>query len=304
MTIKFIIKKILPHGVISVFYKLMNITKGRNQIKRTLHKISRNGKIPACSKTYYNKHIQDYINRNSLTEIIEKANKALDTGGVDIHDIVFIHSYIREKQPKYVLECGTGKSTWIISDALLRNKNEFGIDGKLISMEEHEFWYEKTALLLPDKYKNISSIHLSPISSYSYSFINGTCYSNIPDYPYELVFVDGPDCYINDESIGYSHIPHHVEGKTHTVANMDFIRLVQKTTVPMTAIIDFRTRTQMAYACVFGPNKVKYYSNYRGIGIIQDVTKADMVPNGMRKDYGLLFNELIEIVDDSPEWIK
>ncbi len=53
-----------------------------------------------------------YLASNDLNKVLDEARSALESTGADDSDYVLLHSYIRTHRPKYVLECGTGLTTW------------------------------------------------------------------------------------------------------------------------------------------------------------------------------------------------
>lgn len=95
-----------------------------------------------------------------------------------------IYKTVRKLKPKYILDLGSGISTIII--ALAVRENGFG---KLVSMEE----YEEFARPISTIANSLSlEINTSDVEDTNYHGIVGTRYKNIPNYPYDLIFVDGP----------------------------------------------------------------------------------------------------------------
>ncbi len=136
--------------------------------------------------------VSKYVKDNNLDKLIIHANDQSNSTGVADSDYVLLHKLIRTKKPKYVLECGTGRSTWVIAHALWQNHNEFGIAGKVVSMESVQQWYDEAIRIFPKEYAAYADIRVSAPTTFMYSFIKGTCYAEVPDLPYEVVFVDGP----------------------------------------------------------------------------------------------------------------
>ena len=242
-------------------------------------------------KIKLNQFVKNYIVENDLGNLLELAEKESGSTGTDLSDYVFLHSMIREKKPAYVLECGTGKSTWIIADALKKNKEEFGVDGKVISMESEEKWYNQAISILPLKLSSFVDIKLSEIDYYSYSVIYGSIYKDIPNYPYDIVFVDGPNSSIE------------IEGVRHEIANLDFIKLVCNSHRKMSAVIDYRIRTVIAYSILFPPKKVQFLRLW-GLGYVDNVNKFDIILN---EDYEKVISTLKHQTNfhyNQPSWIK
>lgn len=235
--------------------------------------------------------VHSYNKKNKLESIITQVDSLSTSTGASLYDYVLLHSYIREKKPKFVLECGTGKSTWILADALKKNFEENGIKGKVISMENILHYYDEACKNFPEDLKDFAEIHLSDLEDYSFSIFTGNSYKSIPDYPYEFIFIDGPDDpYIGD----------YVALKR---PNMDLIKLLHKYQHPITAVIDYRLPTVIAYGVLFGKKKVHFLKPWN-IGLIENITLNDIL---ITKD-GL---QQMQIVKDvamyaiaQPNWLK
>ena len=63
--------------------------------------------------------VEKYIDKMKSLERILEQYKVSESTGVSLSDYVALYETIRLIKPKFVLECGTGKSTWIISQAML-----------------------------------------------------------------------------------------------------------------------------------------------------------------------------------------
>lgn len=90
---------------------------------------------------------------------------------------------VRDVKPRYVLECGCGVSTLILEQAL--KDNGFG---ELVAMEE----YEAFGSVIRDMVGERVELVVSPTEETTYDGIQGTRYLNIPERPYDLLFIDGP----------------------------------------------------------------------------------------------------------------
>lgn len=91
------------------------------KIKSKLTQYQRNQQLNKINR-FCNKYIQD----NGLQPLLDKVNSASSSTGAELYDYVALHAYITTKKPIYVLECGTGKSTWIIAHALQQNHKRGG----------------------------------------------------------------------------------------------------------------------------------------------------------------------------------
>lgn len=222
--------------------------------------------------------VKSYLAANpELSELIDKATKASKSTGADISDYVILHDLVRRKKPKYILECGTGMSTWIIAHALKMNEQLNKVKGLVVSMESVEEWFTHANGNFPEAYRPWTDIRYSKISYYHYAFVFGSVYEQIPDHPYEMVFVDGPN---DDYETPY--------GKNR-VANMDFVRLVSGSDRPIIAITDNRLPTVHAYSLIFGKEKVSFYKNCK-LGVVSPVSRKDLILNNV---WGPGYKEII-----------
>ena len=171
---------------------------------------------------------------------------------------------IRKQKPQFVLECGTGKSTFIIAQAMLDYCYDlYDGDIKLVSMEHDEKWYSVQKDIFPDKFKSFVSVTYSPQDLYQYSFVLGTTYKDIPDYPYDFVFVDGPK-----SDFASKGLPR--------MCNMSFIEVLEKSNKPVSGIIDKRYNTVLAYNALLTPGLIKF-NRIWGVGIIEKSEKDDLL---------------------------
>ena len=74
---------------------------------------------------------------------------------------------------------------------LLRLTKNYNIDGKLISLEENSFYHNEV--------KNITDKFLSKFidldfqrKTRTFNKIHGCYYDQIPNYDYDIIFIDGP----------------------------------------------------------------------------------------------------------------
>ena len=163
-----------------------------------------------------------------------------------------------------MLECGTGMSTWFIADAMEKNYKENDVKGKLISMEHIEKWHEHAVGIFPDALSEYAEILYSPIKYIGIGPVYGSSYEEIPDHPYDIVYVDGPDTMVSNN-----------QGETDYCANLDFVNVVMVSKKPISAVIDNRVRTVLSYGLLFGPDKVSYNRCWK-LGFVEEVTKKDM----------------------------
>ncbi|MGD9867080.1 MAG: hypothetical protein AB7U38_03665 [Hyphomicrobiales bacterium] len=193
---------------------------------------------------------------------------AYATTGVSGGDIAFLHNYIREHRPRRVIEFGTGKSTWVIARCMeLYCWDRYDGDIRLVSMEESDYWYDEQLKYFPKHeiphFDDFVEVVLSGVEDYRYGHIVGKSYVNTPREHFDFGFVDGPDA--------------------HGTCNMDLIKLVEVADKPVSAVVDNRKSTQIAYAVLLGrENLVRYHT---GLCHVRNVTKADL----RDADYGRFF---------------
>lgn len=189
-----------------------------------------------------------------------------DSTGTSYSDYLNLYNYVKHIKPQYVLECGTGKSTIIIAEAMMENReqnpnsDEFR-SMKLISMEDKMEWYQQSKENIPEKFRDFVEVHHSPLTTASYSLLTGVVYKNTPNYPYDFVFIDGPD---------------QSGGTGITQCDFDFIKHVKESIKPVSAIIDNRKHTILACTLAFGQDKVSFYPDL-ALGFVEPVTKNDLI---------------------------
>jgi hypothetical protein len=179
----------------------------------------------------------------------------------------------------------------VLAHALQQNHKQFGIEGKIISMESVSQWYEEASRIFPEDLKQYAEVHYSPAIPYQYSIIRGTAYSSVPAYPYDLIFVDGPELTIKQDEYSYE------------TANMDFIRYVLTTEKPVTAIVDTRLRSCLAYGMTFGKEKVKFLRPWM-LGIVENVSKKDMLLHIDGQPVWHTTKQAVQVTVDVPSWLK
>ncbi|MFL2645446.1 MAG: class I SAM-dependent methyltransferase [Dehalococcoidia bacterium] len=211
-------------------------------------------------------HINSDMFTEGLKSAIDYSNNKSDSSGVSYSDYYNLYSYVKQIKPQYVLECGTGKSTIVIAQAMLENRQENPSDirlndMKLISMEDKKEWYEQSKNNIPNKFEDFVEVHHSPLSTASYSLLTGVIYENKPSYPYDFIFIDGPD---------------QSGGTGITQCDFDFIQYVQQSSKSVSAIIDNRKHTILACTLAFGQDKVSFYPN-EALGFVDPVSKNDLI---------------------------
>lgn len=196
-----------------------------------------------------------YISRHgTLREVIDYADGVSNSIGLSLQDYVSLYSTLRRLKPQIVLECGTGKSTFIVAQAMVDNKT---VNPTVISMEEDERWYKVSKSATSKRYEFVE-VCLSSVGIYKHSFFCGSYYESVPDLPYDFVLVDGPKL------------------REDNNLNMDFIHQLKKSKKSMSAWIDGRLVTFSVYSALLGKNKVKHFRPWNNT-VIENVTAKDLV---------------------------
>ena len=191
--------------------------------------------------------------------LVDQFTEDYATTGTSGGDIAFIHDYIKSHQPRRVIEFGSGKSTWVIAKCMERYCwPRYNGDIQFVSMEESKYWYDQLLKFLPkDKFEHFDDfvkLVYSETEIIRCRHVSGYAYKDIPVEHFDFCFVDGPDAYDS--------------------CDMDFVRLVGASERPMTALVDKRKSTQIAYASLFGKSKMKRF--HTGLCLIENVSKSDL----------------------------
>ncbi len=99
-----------------------------------------------------------------------------------------LYNFIRTRKPQCVLECGSGVTTLVILLALKENGS-----GSLVSMDEDEFFGNTVRGIAHEMFPGSSfEMNVIPSMPGTYGDLSGMQYRELPDRPYDLMFVDGP----------------------------------------------------------------------------------------------------------------
>ena len=150
---------------------------------------------------------------------------------------------VRKIKPSYALECGTGKSTYIIAHAMYKNGN----GKKLVTMEESEKWtntqkttlsyflnHRNAALWFPGEKSDLIELIHSPTTNERHRIWEGSRYKNLKDYPYSFIMIDGPAL------------------KNDYFINMDLIKILKTSSESISAWIDGRWAIVVMCRALFG----------------------------------------------------
>ena len=207
---------------------------------------------------------QDLKNLRKNTELFNTLTdyrKISNSTGCSFSDMWILYSYTKKYKPKEILECGTGLSTIVMAQALMENEKQGHRQGRITSMEDQEKWYRHAKSIMPDQLKPYIDLIHSEKVEYCYAIFRGVGYKNIPERPYELVFIDGPETTTPSDGM--------------TAFDFDYIQLVKKSSNPVFGIIDKRIGTSYVYQKLFGLDKVKYDPK-RNLCYVGPCTKKDL----------------------------
>lgn len=152
---------------------------------------------------------------------------------------------ILKDKPSLILECGTGLSTIVLAAAVKQLRARIpGYEGRIVSMESVEQWFETARKNLPNKYSDVVELVLGPRVKYEFLFFRGYRHSNIPQLDYDFVFLDGPS--YDDENGGSfcADVFHVAE-----ISSAPIIR----------GVVDTRVSSVFVLQKVFGRRAVRYY---------------------------------------------
>lgn len=225
-----------------------------------------------------------------LWDVLQHYLAQSDSTGCSYADYEVLYRWVRRHRPHEVLECGTGVSTVVLAQALLENAEEGGAPGRLVSMEESEPWFERARALLPRSLHDFVELCWSPTVEESHSLFRGMRYRDVPDRPYEFVFVDGPSTCS------------HADGDR--TCDLDLVTVLRRTRRPVSAVVDGRLATCWVLQQVLGP--AFRFDPLRRLGVVTEASRADLHGLGplssraMRSTLHLLGRSRLEICLEDP----
>ena len=105
----------------------------------------------------------------------------------DYADLWFLYRLVRKRQPRVVLEFGSGCSTVILGYALRDNGG-----GRLYSVECDPGWAQVTDASMPDDLRRIVDICSSPLEEVVMHGVPGYRHVEVPPVRPDLLYLDGP----------------------------------------------------------------------------------------------------------------
>ena len=185
---------------------------------------------------------------HTLPEIEDKLlaySKGSETTGTQWTTLWFAVDAILKTKPLHILECGTGSSTLVLAEAVrLLQIQDQSYHPLITSMESVDIWFETAKSNLPAEYSDIVEILYGPRKKFEWAMYRGYIHDNIPDRPFEFIFLDGP---------GYDD-----EFGTSFCADVLFVANNSKKE-RLTGVIDGRTSSAFVLQNIFGVGASRYF---------------------------------------------
>jgi len=178
-----------------------------------------------------------------------------------------LYKLVRKYKPREILECGTGVSTLVLAYAIAENRRDFNIDCRITSMEEIAEYLEMSRACLPAEYQPVVDFVQSDRVEDSIGLFRGLRYRDIPNRPYDFIFVDGPDyTTVNGQELAF---------------DFDAIHVAKNSTRPINGLIDKRVSTSFVLQTLFGSDAVSYVSS-KHLGYIHglEFRNIQLLPKG------------------------
>ncbi|MCC6356306.1 MAG: class I SAM-dependent methyltransferase [Verrucomicrobiae bacterium] len=169
-----------------------------------------------------------YFGDGERRAFLEALGRSISTGA-SIVDYHLLHRYILARRPRRILELGSGVTTLIMADALREALREApdSAPGHIHTLEDVPKYFEDARDLCPEGLRPYVTYHLAPVAIRSFRGLCRTaCYENLPEGPFDLVFVDGPNiagrCLVDGDLLfalaGQAEVPADVilDGRKHT----------------------------------------------------------------------------------------
>jgi hypothetical protein len=136
-----------------------------------------------------------------LRTLIAEIDRRSTSVGLSRYKYVSLYRMVRRTRPQYALECGTGKSTFVIALAMCQNGN----GKRLVSLEESGDWsnmqekaidrmrsHAAAADWFPEAARRMIELVCSETAADRHRSWSGIRYANHRAYPYDFILVDGP----------------------------------------------------------------------------------------------------------------
>lgn len=150
---------------------------------------------------YHQKLIR--VNDGELIDLVQELLKKSKSTSCNYADLYLLYYYVIYRKPISILELGSGISTVVMAYALDKLNTIHGIQGKITTMEESEFYYNDFIKIIPNHLTKYINPILSPRVTSIYQGVKACSYKEIPSckHGYELVFIDGPQTHLPTDPI-------------------------------------------------------------------------------------------------------
>lgn len=225
------------------------------------------------------KSANDFFSEPSRATLLEAGRLSISTGAA-ISDYHFLYAYILARQPRKILELGSGISSIFVAHALRAAASHGGEAGHLHTMEDQPHYFENALSICPDDLRPWVSHHLSPRELTKWRGVWLNHYQQLPEGPFDLIFTDGPN------GPGMKVKPGMVPtGQPLGVINGDALRVLEA--YPDHAcdlIVDCRRHTLQTFARFMPPGRIARDAAL-GLGFGQQISAADLASklSGLRR---------------------
>jgi hypothetical protein len=160
-------------------------------------------------------NLEEYASANRLDRLFDTTAQAPSWGpceNVDpsnrtpfppeLADLVRLHKLVRERRVTTVLEFGVGWSTFVMADALVRNRRDFADHVRANLRRSNPFeihcidddreFIETTSRRLPAELSDLAFMHHSECEMGTFNSRICTFYGTIPNVCPDFVYLDGP----------------------------------------------------------------------------------------------------------------
>jgi hypothetical protein len=214
--------------------------------------------------------IYELKKNRDLFRQINRLIAASDSTGGEYADYLEQFHMVTHLRPRYILECGSGISTCVMAFASRKLFEQTGVKTKFISMEENTFYHEQIVNIFPSELADyVEFVQSDRVERWygKYRRYPGCHYENVPDYPYDFVFIDGP-----------------TERKTPDAPkcfDADFINVLQKANKEVVGLLDQRVSTYWTFRDLIPMANVRY----------NPIKKLTLITNAKRSS---LRNDLLQ----------
>jgi hypothetical protein len=189
----------------------------------------------------YGRESRLFFAHPSRAELMAAVGSSISTGAAWF-DYFFLYRYVLARRPRRILELGSGVTSAIMAHALreVARMHPEAEPGHLHTLESLPEYFEDAKRICPAELRPHVTHHLSPQQLVAWrgrTWIN--CYEVLPEGPFDLVFVDGPD---------------HPDMRGRGVVNGDALRALEAhPTASPDLVIDGRIHVMHAYARFLPP---------------------------------------------------